>query len=61
MALRVETVQALAVVQSGAFSSHMYDARRKLMVPGEVATLFVALAEEVARLDARVKELEETA
>jgi hypothetical protein len=60
MALRIDTVRALAVLEEGTpkFTGRMGDGT--ILVAREVTALFVALTEEVARLSARVKQLEES-
>ncbi|HLL34195.1 MAG TPA: hypothetical protein VK545_09950 [Streptomyces sp.] len=59
MPLSIGTVHALAVLEEGTpkFTPRMGDGT--ILVAREVTTLLVALTEEVARLERRVKELEE--
>jgi hypothetical protein len=59
MALRISTVLALALVEERACPHPLKDAQGRIPVAPELTTLLVALTEEVARLERRVKELEE--
>lgn len=58
--LRIETLHALTVVQERSCFIPR-DMHGNLPIPTELARLLVLLTEEVARLDKRVKELEERA
>jgi hypothetical protein len=59
MPLSVETVHALAVIQEGTPPFARFGDGTILGASPELTKLLVALTEEVARLERRVKELEE--
>jgi len=60
MALSLDTLHALADVES-ASATMPRDRIGKLPIPRELARVLVLMTEEIARLDERVKELEESA